>query len=310
MAKQGVLIVGSANMDMVVRTGHFPKPGETVLGSSFDMFPGGKGANQAVCVAKLGGPSYFLGKMGDDMFAQRLQKTMESDGVDLNGLLNAKDVSTGVASITIDGDGENEIVVVPGSNSELTPENIQEHSGLFERVNVLLAQLEIPMGTVEEAFRVAKKSGLTTVLNPAPAQQLPTSLFPDIDILTPNETELEYLSGNEITGIDDAINAARSVLAKGVNQIIVTVGENGAVLVEADRTRHIPGIKVEVVDSTAAGDAFNGALAFGLSREMSLDKSVDFANRVASQSVTRMGAQTSMPTLAEVEYRGLDFVNN
>jgi len=309
LAKQGVLIVGSANMDMVVQTDHFPRPGETVLGTSFDMFPGGKGANQAVCVAKLGGPAYFMGKMGDDIFARRLRKTMKNDGVHLDGLMEAKGDSTGVATITIDESGQNEIVVVPGSNSKLTPEDIQRHADLFTQGNVVLAQLEIPLDTVEEVFRIAKQAGLTTILNPAPGQQLPDTIYHNIDILTPNETELEYLSGYEVDTIDSAVTAVESLFPKGGNQVIVTLGENGALLVTPGETHHFEGVAVDVTDTTAAGDAFNGALAFSLSKEMSLHDSIEFANQVAAQSVTRMGAQPSMPTISEVEYTGFDTVN-
>lgn len=306
-----VLVVGSANMDMVVSCERFPRPGETLLARDFGMYPGGKGANQAVACAKLGGHVEFLGKMGLDGFRERLVDRLERDGVGLRHLLQDPDAPTGIALITVDGDGQNEILVVPGSNMRLTPADLEARRDLFAAASVVLLQLEIPLETVQTAVELAGAAGATVILNPAPAQSLPPSLLAGVDLLTPNETEAAVLTGISVTDAASAKAAARRLLEVGVGAVIITRGAEGALLVTGDVVHSFPARQVQAVDTTAAGDAFNGALAFALAQGQPLADAVPFANTVAAYSVTRNGAQTSMPTreemasFAEAEARSL-----
>lgn len=300
MNRNSLLVVGSANMDMVVVAEAFPQPGETIFGKQFAMYPGGKGANQAVCCAKLGGSTHFMGKMGVDIFHDRLVQNMQKDGVVLDHLLTDEKESTGIALITVDGHGENEIVVISGSNMKLSPADVEANARIFNQVNVVLAQLEIPLETVEKAAELSKAADALFILNPAPARALPTSLLRLVDYLTPNRIELEVLSG---VAIDDSLEsvetAARKLLHAGVKNVLVTLGERGAFLVNAETARLFPSRKVKPVDTTAAGDAFNGAFALALSRGEQVLQAIQFASQVAAFTVTRMGAQSSMPTREE-----------
>jgi ribokinase len=301
MNKKGALVVvGSANMDMVVSTGRFPDPGETILGEAFRMFPGGKGANQAVSAAKLGGRVSFIGKMGNDLFRDRLFESMGRDGVCLDYVLSDPDVSTGIAVIMVDSNGMNEIVVVSGSNMRLSPDDIEKMHHIIAAAGVVLMQLEIPVETVLKTTEIAKENGAVVILNPAPARELPESLLRKIDILTPNENEAEYLSGIPVDSCESARAAATALLARGVGSVIVTMGDKGCVLVSERVSEIFPAPKVQAVDSTAAGDAFNGALALSLGMGKTISEAIRFATTVAAISVTRMGAQSSMPTLEDV----------
>ncbi len=301
MDRDGILVVGSANMDMVVTAEHFPQPGETILGKKFGMFPGGKGANQAVACAKLGGITYFIGKMGNDIFKEKLAQNMKNDGVNLDYLLIDNQESTGIALIIVDSMGENEIVVVSGSNMKLTPYEVESKRHIFQQVNVVLTQLEIPLETVQKAAELAKASSALFILNPAPARILPEHLLKQVDFLTPNETELEILSRESVKDVESAKAAAANLLKKGVKNIIITLGEKGALLVNDNQEQLFPIRKVTPMDTTAAGDAFNGALALSLAKGEEIAAAIQFANQVASFSVTRMGAQSSMPTRNEIE---------
>ena len=300
MAREGVLVVGSANMDMVVSTSRFPRPGETVLGRSFAMFPGGKGANQAVACAKLGGNVTFIGRMGKDVFRDRLFASMRGDGVKLRRVTIDPSLPTGIAVITVDSTGQNQIMVASGSNMALLPADIDRHKAAFGEARVLLVQLETPLPAVQRAVALAKQKKLTVILNPAPARRLPKSLLNMVDYLTPNENELSVLSGLPVSGLASAERAARKLMAGGVSSVIVTLGAKGCMAVTARGSRIFPSYKVHAVDTTAAGDAFNGALAFGLAAGLSLEAAVPFANGVAALSVTKMGAQSSMPGMKEV----------
>lgn len=301
MRSEGVLVVGSANMDLVVVTERFPNPGETVLGKHFDMFPGGKGANQAVACARLGGKTVFLGKMGKDNFKDLLIESMGGNGVLLDHLLIDGEKGTGTALITVDGKGENEIIVISGSNMCLGAEEVAAQISLFQRARVVLTQLEIPLPTVLKTAELAKQNEAIFILNPAPANTLPRELLALTDFLTPNETELELLSGKRVTDLSSAANAARELVAQGVKNVVVTMGEQGALLVNKDGDRHYPARKVVAVDTTAAGDAFNGAMAFSLAEGRSIEKAIELANAVAGIAVTKMGAQSSLPKLCDVE---------
>jgi ribokinase len=300
MKRQACIVVGSANMDLVATTDRFPLPGETILGNTFTAIPGGKGANQAVCVAKLGGRVHFVGKMGKDRFRDQLWKSMSSDGVLLRHTMTDPAVSTGIALITVDRTGQNEIVVISGSNMRLTPRDVNEHRSVFARGGVLLLQLEIPLRTVSRAAAIARQYGLRVILNPAPARILPDSLLRRVDCLTPNETEAGILTGVAVTSLKTAEQAARQLLARGVGAVVVTLGSRGSLLVSRRGTCLYPAKKVRAVDTTAAGDAFNGALAYALTKGKGMEEAIPFANDVATLSVTRFGAQRSMPTLADV----------
>lgn len=295
MKREGVLVVGSANMDLVVVTDRFPQPGETILGNHFQMFPGGKGANQAVCCARLSGLTYFLGRLGQDLFGDRLFQNLQSDGVNLDAVKRDETHSTGVALITVDSNGQNQIVVAPGSNMQLSSQDLEDHRELFRQVRAVIVQLEIPEETVFQAAQLATEQDAIFILNPAPARALSDDLLSRVDYLTPNETELASLSGMKVEDIDTAMEAARKLIAKGVANVVVTLGEQGALLVTSDKSQLFPTRSVEVVDTTAAGDAFNGALALAISEELDVGKAILFANTVASTSVTALGAQSSMP---------------
>ncbi len=301
MENDGVLVVGSANMDLVIVAERFPNPGETILGERFEMFPGGKGANQAVASAKMGGKTYFIGKMGNDSFHNALVENMTRDGVDLSCLLIDEKLKTGTALITVDAQGENEIIVISGSNMALCPGDISMHESIFGEVSVVLTQLEIPVDAVQMTAELARKYQRTFILNPAPARELPVKLYMLLDYIIPNESELELLTGRKIDSVDAAVQAGQILISRGVGKVIVTMGETGALLVEPEHSQLFPAIRVNPVDTTAAGDAFNGALASVLAAGRSLDKAIKTANIAAGIAVTRMGAQTSMPTMDEVE---------
>jgi ribokinase len=296
-----MVVVGSANIDMVVSTSRFPKAGETLLGKTFTMFPGGKGANQAVCAAKLGGDVRFVGKMGNDMFRDRLFESMGNDGVVLEDVLIDEVHSTGIAVIMVDDTGRNEIVVISGSNMKLTPTDVESRSNVISSAQVVLIQLEIPLETVMRTAEIAHTAGALIILNPAPARELPDYLLSQIDYLTPNETEAEILTGVRVTSAETAGQAAGHLLDRGVKNVIVTLGEKGSLFVNHANRTYYPAVSVNPVDTTAAGDAFNGALALSIVRGMEIDDGVRYATSVAAMSVTRMGAQSSMPTPEELQ---------
>jgi len=296
-----VLVVGSANMDMVVRCDRFPHPGETIFGSAFATFPGGKGANQAVCSAKLGGDVAFMGRMGKDIFCERLSANMKREGVGLEHLLIDPLEPTGTALITVDCSVQNEIIVVPGSNMKLRPEDILSHRAAFAGAAIVLLQLEIPLDTVMQAAALARQNSVAVVLNPAPARALPEELFRMVDYITPNETEAELLTGIPVTDQASAERAARALLRRGVQNVIITLGSAGCLLVNHRQTEAFPAQPVQAVDTTAAGDAFNGALAYALAGGSPLDEAIVLANTVAGYAVTKHGAQTAMPTKKELE---------
>jgi len=300
MKKTGVLVVGSANMDLVVKATRFPRPGETLFGNGFGMFPGGKGANQAVACAKLGARTILIAKIGNDIFGDRLADSMKHDGVCLDHVLCDPAEPTGIALITVDGGGENKILVVPGSNMKLTPGEIDTLLTHFAGTRTVLLQLEIPLATVTRTAVLARAAGATVILNPAPACRLSRSLLGLVDYLTPNEHEAELLSGLPVHSVKSGEKAARRLLRMGVKNVILTLGERGALLVTAESAKPFPAVKVKAVDTTAAGDAFNGALAFALSTDARIDEAIRFANAVGAMAVTQPGAQSSLPTMRGV----------
>lgn len=301
MDKKGVLVVGSSNLDLVVTAKRFPNPGETIFGNKFEMFPGGKGANQAVCASRLGCKTTFIGKMGNDDFKEKLSQIMVESDVDISNLFVDDKEHTGTALITVDGNGQNQIIVISGSNMKLSPSDIESKLLLFKEASVVLTQLEIPIETVLKVAQLAKENNALFILNPAPAVQLPENLFPLVDFITPNESELELISGMKITDQESIAKAANALIERGVKNVIVTVGERGSVLINNSCIKQFGVNKVKVIDSTAAGDAFNGALATSLAENHSIEESIEFANKIASITVTRMGAQSSMPYLNEIK---------
>ncbi|HUF10626.1 MAG TPA: ribokinase [Rhodothermales bacterium] len=295
-----LLVVGSANMDLVVTCDRFPEPGETVFGGSFATYPGGKGANQAVAAARLEGDVLLLAKLGSDAFGDELEHHLRESGVHVEYLLRDETAPTGVALITVEGSGQNEILVVSGSNMELSPDDVVAHRDLFDGVSTLLLQLETPIPTAQAAAEIARDRGVAVVLNPAPAAELPDELLQKVDYLTPNELEAEKLSGVAVRDLDSAEQAALRLLARGVRNVIVTLGATGALRVHKDGVQFAAAPVVDAVDSTAAGDAFNGAFARALSWRWAASEALEFAVYAASFSVTRPGAQPSLPSLNDL----------
>lgn len=295
-----ILVVGSSNTDMVVKTQKLPAPGETVLGGTFLMNPGGKGANQAVAAARLGGQVTFVAKVGADIFGQQAVAGFEQEGINTRYILTDREHPSGVALINVDASGENCITVAPGSNAHLQSDETDEALRTAALDTLVLLQLEIPLATVEHVVKQAAERGLRVILNPAPAQPLPTDLFQHLFLITPNETEAELFTGIRVTDLATAKQAAQKLHELGVSNVVITLGSKGAYLSTGTEDELIPTTTVKAIDSTAAGDCFNGALAVGLAEGQSLPDAIAFACKAASISVTRMGAQASMPKRGEV----------
>ena len=281
-----IMVIGSSNTDLLIKTNRIPDPGETVLGGTFMMNAGGKGANQAVAVARIGGGVKFVAKIGDDMFGQRSLESYARDGIDISYIIKDGAAPSGMALITVDAAGENCIVVAPGANDRLTPADIDAVADAIRRSEYLLMQLEIPMPAVEYAAAIAREAGTKVILNPAPAAVLSDGLLSGLYMITPNRSESQLLTGVVVDGWEGAERAADVLLARG---------RSGEV------SERIPAHRVDAVDTTAAGDVFNGALCVGLAEGRTLVEAVRFATRASSISVTRMGAQSSIPTRAELD---------
>lgn len=290
-----LVVVGSANMDLVVRAARFPEPGETILGAGFATFPGGKGANQAVAAGRLGGDVRFVGRVGRDAFGDQLRKSLEGAGVNVDGLLEDEREPTGIAAITVAEWGQNTIVVASGANAKVTAAQAMP---FIEPADTLLLQLEIPVDVVCELCLNAPAQ--LKILNPAPAASLPTEIYPCIDLITPNETEARMLTGIEVTDLDCARRAADKLHDRGTRQVVITLGARGAFYSDGDTAREFSAHPVEAIDTTAAGDAFSGALALFLSQGLAIEIAIERASIAAALSTTRHGAQASMPTLAEI----------
>lgn len=307
-----VVVIGSANLDLTVTVSRLPREGETILGGDLLLSNGGKGANQAVAALKAGAEVRFLAKVGRDPFGDRIYRDLVGAGLTADGLLRDESAPTGVALIVVDRQGRNQIAVAPGSNQLLLPAVIEQHEPFLAHGTVMLVQLEIPIVTVERALQFAKAHGMTTILNPAPASPLSDELLRQIDLLTPNETEAEALTGIAVSNLSSAAAAAKALLLRGPQVVIVTLGAQGALLCTASVARHLPAIPVEAVDTTAAGDAFNGALAAALAgkphtealragRLRALEDAVRFANAAGTLTAIKRGAQESLPTKTEIE---------
>ncbi len=295
-----IIVIGSSNTDMVIKTDKIPIPGETVIGGIFLMNPGGKGANQAVAASRLGGKVTFVAKIGDDLFGSQTTKFLKKEGIDTSYIVKDSELPSGIALITVDSEGENSIVVAPGSNHNLLVEDIDSDILTGEKYNVMLIQLEIPLMTVEYAVLTAAESGIKVILNPAPAQKLHDYLLRHVWLITPDEIEAEILTGIKVHNQATADTAATYLLRKGVKNVIITMGAEGAYIKSENFTEMFPGIKVKAVDTTAAGDVFNGALSVATAEGKGLREAVIFANKAASICVTRMGAQASAPYREEI----------
>lgn len=295
MTSRKIIVIGSSNMDMVIKADHIPAPGETVLSGAFFMNPGGKGANQAVAVARLGGDVAFISKLGNDLFGKQFLQLFNEEGIDTSFMLSSPDLPSGVALITVDRSGENSIVVASGANADLQFGDIEPAWSLIAEASILLLQLEIPMETVEAVAAFAAERAVKVVLNPAPSQHLSAELLRNIDILTPNKTEASMLSSIAVIDLETASLAAKAICRKGVETVVVTMGSLGSVICQGENCVTVDAQKVVAVDSTAAGDVFNGALAVALSEGNDLEPAVRFASAAAAISVTRLGAQSSIP---------------
>ena len=296
-----IAVIGSSNTDMVIKTSKLPSPGETILGGNFFMNAGGKGANQAVAAARLGGNVSLIARTGDDVFGRQAKKIFDIDKIDTDYMLTDPDHPSGVALITVDAQGENCIVVAPGANNYLSKADIEIAMEEILRSEIILMQLEIPVETVSYVAEIAHEAGIKVILNPAPAARISDELLSMLYMITPNETEAELISGIPVHDVESAAFAARNLYQRGVNVVIITLGSKGALLYSGENEIIIPVQKVEAIDTTAAGDVFNGAIAVAISEGLALDKAVEFACKAASISVTRMGAQSSAPYRNELE---------
>jgi ribokinase len=301
--RKPIVVVGSINTDLVALTPKIPVVGETVLGTDFKIHPGGKGANQAVAVARLGYPVRMIGRLGDDPFGVQLKGHLESAGVEVSGV-GTSEGSSGVAVILVSQEGENSIVVAPGANAKLTPQDLEANLEIIREAGIVLAQLEIPLETVEYLAKICSRVGVPLILDPAPAQELPRGIYRHIAWFTPNQTEAAFFTGNgRMRGKDlDPSEVAQMILRMGTHGVLLKRGSKGAYLATSNALREdIRPYPAKAIDSTAAGDAFNGGFATGLMLGKSPVESACFAAAAAAISVTRAGAQPSMPTMSDVE---------
>jgi ribokinase len=301
MANNSILVLGSSNTDMIIRVQRIPKAGETILGGEFASAAGGKGANQAVGAARAGGSVTFIARVGQDMFGEKAVAGFIAEGINVDYIIRDRTSPSGVALIFVGQEGQNSIAVASGANSKLVPTDVKRAIGAFRDASVMLLQLETPIKTVQAAAEIAAAAGVKVILNPAPAQALSARLLSHIDVLTPNESEAELLTGVAVNCEADAAKASEKLLACGVHNVIITMGSQGAFVAGKNVRQLIPGYKIKAVDTTAAGDVFNGTLAVALAEGKSLLDAARFANAAAALSVTRMGAQTSAPTRKEIE---------
>ncbi|MBA2761034.1 MAG: ribokinase [Segetibacter sp.] len=296
-----IVVIGSSNTDMVIKAERFPLPGETLLGGTFFMNPGGKGANQAVAAARLGGEVVFIARVGTDIFGSQALQQFNSEGINTQYIVEDPNNPSGVALITVDAKGENTIVVASGANNALSISDINNAEAAINDADILLIQLEIPIEVVEQVTGIGKTKNLKVILNPAPAMPLNEKVFRGLYLITPNETEAEILTGISITDNPGIEEAAKILKAKGVQNVIITLGKEGAYVLTDTINSYVPAPKVVSIDSTAAGDVFSGALAVSISEGKELMDAVVFASKAAAISVTKLGAQASAPLREEVE---------
>ena len=296
MQKKKILIIGSSNTDMVIKAARIPVPGETILGGEFKMGPGGKGANQAVAAARLGGDVTFVCKVGRDMFGEKAVENYKKDGIKTDHILYS-DKPSGVALILVDDQGENVISVAPGANGDITVEDIESIRPVIEAADYLILQLEIPVAAVAKAAEIGKAAGVCVILNPAPACRLPEEIFKNISLITPNQTEIALLTGVE----GDITLAMKKLQEMGVQDIILTLGSKGSAIWNGSGYETVPAQKVKAVDATAAGDTFCGGLCVGLSEGLGLKEAAEFATKASAKTVQKLGAQESIPYRSEIE---------
>lgn len=300
-SKRLICVIGSSNTDMVVKGARIPAPGETVSGDEFFLFPGGKGANQAVAAARLGGNVRLVACVGEDSFGRESIERFRSEGIDCSFIVTDPVAASGVAMITVDGQGENSIMVVPGANGKLTPEHARSAVQRLPEDAIVLLQLEIPMDTVETALAEAHARGLTVILNPAPARAIPEHWFSRVSVITPNETEAEAIGGLSVDETDTLQLVSDRFHRAGTANVIITLGSRGAWISDGTASGIIPSQPVDVMDTTGAGDCFSGALAVAMAEGKDLRDAVHFACAAATLSVTRMGAQPSMPVRSRLD---------
>ena len=296
-----IAVVGSLNMDLVVRVPRMPVPGETLIGHDFHVIPGGKGANQAVAAARLGAQVTMIGRVGDDDFGRAQQRNLAQEGIGVTHVSVDAEEATGIALITLDAAGQNSIILAPGANMRLTVAHVEAAAQAIADAEILICQLECPLEAVTRAIELARAEGVRVILNPAPARSLDTDLLHLVDYLIPNESETTLLTGIQVSDLPSAEKAAANLRERGVSTVILTLGEQGALLANARGMIHVPGYSVEVVDTTAAGDAFVGGFAVALAEGQLLQEAVRFANAAGALAVTRLGAQPSLPTRREIE---------
>ena len=294
-------VLGSINVDHVIRVPYFPKAGETLTGYGYQIAYGGKGANQAVAAARVGANVSFIGAIGDDQIGQSMKQAFEQDGINTEAISMIENQSTGLAMIQVADSGENSIVIFAGANADLSESLVEQHKSHIEQADILLMQLESPLQAVTLATNFAKTAGVKVVLNPAPAQRLPESLLSQIDIITPNETEAEILTGIKVSDEQTATVAANHFHQLGIETVLITLGSKGVYYSEKGQGEIIPGFRVKAVDTTAAGDTFNGAFVTALLEGKSAKEAIRFAHAAAAISVTRMGAQMAIPRREDVD---------
>lgn len=310
MDSKKIVVVGSCNTDMVIKTDRLPIPGETILGGTFFMNPGGKGANQAVAASRMGGKVTLISKTGNDVFGKQSVMLYNSENINTDFVFSDPNQPSGVALITVDSFGENCIVVASGANASLSPADINKAIKEIESSDLVLMQLEIPIDTVEYVAEIADKKGIKVILNPAPARALSDKLLKCLYIIIPNKSEAEILSGIKVTDYESARQAADIISARGVDNVVITLGSQGALIKEGAEYHYVEAYKVEAVDTTAAGDSFCGTVCVGLSEGKSILESVKLAARAAALTVTRMGAQSSVPYRSELSSLDFEKVNS
>jgi ribokinase len=296
-----IVVLGSSNTDMILRVPRIPRPGETILGDRFATAAGGKGANQAVAAARAGGTVSLIARVGSDAFGDQALAGFEREGIGVEHVLRDPDEPSGVALIFVEESGENSIAVASGANAQLSPSDVEYAREAIVGASVLLMQLETPLETVEAAAQLARDGDTAVILNPAPARALPDALLARVAILTPNQAEAEQLSGIIVTDTHSAEKAGRHLIARGAGAVIITLGSGGAVWVTKDGAEAVEGHPIGAVDTTGAGDVFNGSLSTALAEQQAMREALEFANAAAALSVTRAGAQTSAPTRAEID---------
>lgn len=299
MVNKRILVIGSSNTDMTIKSDNLPLPGQTILGGRFVMGPGGKGANQAVAAKRLGGNVEFICKVGHDIFGKNAADGYKKEGIDISHILYSTEPS-GVALILVDKTGENVISVAPGANGDLSVEDIESIANVIKEANYLILQLEIPTDAVIRAAKIAHEAGVYVILNPAPACKLPNELFQYISLITPNQTETELMTGVKLINEQSFITAVENLNRMGVKDVIITLGSKGSLVCYDGKNEFVPAIKVDAVDATAAGDTFCGAVCVALSQGKNLKEAAVFATKAASLTVQKMGAQDSIPSINDI----------